>query len=517
MTKKLVSLLVTLMMLLSSTAFATGNEWVSNSAYRLTDEPVSYTWVIVSDRISDPNESCVFFQKMEEMTGVHFDFKVLSSQDAATQFTLLWANHEDLPDIISGYDIKDAVKYSQYGLFFPINTLLDTCMPNFNAALNAEENAGLREQLTFEDGNMYCLPAIESNNAPYNGGFYINQDWLDHLGLEVPTTTEELFDVLVAFKENDANNNGDVNDEIPFASNAFPVVYGWFGAATDGMTVKNGKAVFDPTTEEWKEAIKYLNKLWENGLMDPEHFTQESASFNAKGRLDNSIYGSIATTRLAWVADEAKRDEYTLLPALDGGTGTYGGVLWRPNTASWFFNRAIISADVENPEILLKWMDILYDPFYGVQASQGPLGWITTVDEEGQFLTLTEPAEGYASVVEMKDLSHYNQIPNYTNWSVATNLWLNSWGSEENVLYKEIYNYEAVNEVMVNNIQTVEEIETLAQYADLNKFVSDNVALFIVGEKDIDAEWDDFQAELIRLSCEEYEEDYQRYFDRVMK
>lgn len=77
-----------------------------------------------------------------------------------------------------------------------------------------EEPDTLSLAKTYE-GEIYALPKFQGKWPDCNGVMFINKTWLDNLGLEVPTTLGELKDVLVAFRDNDANGNGDASDEIP--------------------------------------------------------------------------------------------------------------------------------------------------------------------------------------------------------------------------------------------------------------------------------------------------------------
>jgi putative aldouronate transport system substrate-binding protein len=115
---------------------------------------------------------------------------------------------------------------------------------------------------------------------------YINHEWLKTVGKEMPTTTDELYNVLKAFKANDPNGNGE-NDEIP-------IVGTQNGIASEGtvteyiinafveydkstiFNVKNGKVWSPVATAEWREALKYMNKLVSEGLMSDLSFTLDS-------------------------------------------------------------------------------------------------------------------------------------------------------------------------------------------------------------------------------------------------
>ena len=111
--------------------------------------------------------------------------------------------------------IKEAELGAQ-GYILPLNEYLDNSSVGYAAAF--EKLPGLRDYITTPDGNIYSLPNVDGSlHVQYNMKLWINTTWLENLGLEMPTTTEEFYDVLKAFKEQDANGNGDPDDEIPLS------------------------------------------------------------------------------------------------------------------------------------------------------------------------------------------------------------------------------------------------------------------------------------------------------------
>ena len=110
-----------------------------------------------------------------------------------------------------GLIIADAKKLTGAHIY------LDTVSVGYKQAF--EEIDGLKEYITTPDGNIYSLPNIDGSlHVQYNMKLWINTQWLDNLGLDMPTTTEEFYEVMKAFKEKDANGNGDPNDEIPLST-----------------------------------------------------------------------------------------------------------------------------------------------------------------------------------------------------------------------------------------------------------------------------------------------------------
>ena len=136
--------------------------------------------------------------------------------------------------------------------------------------------------------------------------------WLHNLGLDLPTTTDEFADVLRAFRDNDANGNGNPNDEIPLAFK-FTDWGGYDHGPYMGafcyplnqqyVLVDNNQVVFLGNQEGFKEGTKWLAELYGEGLIDPEplSFTQASLAPSARhSRLSVGCF-TVGTGRLSQV------------------------------------------------------------------------------------------------------------------------------------------------------------------------------------------------------------------------
>ena len=150
------------------------------------------------------NEDWEVWKEIEKETGVKLKGVVASSNsDYSTAFQNMVASGQ-LADIIACESTSDLEKLGKDGGMLPLNDLIDEYAPNIKKML--EEDPNFKYQATAEDGNIYNIPlGKELQSSQF---YWIRQDWLDKLGLAVPTTVDELHDVLLAFKNNDPNGNG---------------------------------------------------------------------------------------------------------------------------------------------------------------------------------------------------------------------------------------------------------------------------------------------------------------------
>ena len=224
-----------------------------------------------------------------------------TSENWKEQLTLMLAE-DNLPDIISntGWTFSQFNEYANEGYFLNLSPYLELA-PNLQEIF--KQYPSYRSQMTNTDGYIYGLSQLTTinQNAPARG--FIDERWLANVGMEVPRTVDELYAVLKAFKEQDANGNGDPTDEVPMYLNAdyknrnntFRILANAFGIYSDNPTRKmaideNGNIFAPWTTENWKDLMKFCHKLYEEGLIDTNYVTKTSAEF--KEMVKNQTVGS---------------------------------------------------------------------------------------------------------------------------------------------------------------------------------------------------------------------------------
>ena len=154
----------------------------------------------------NPNER-IIFKRLEKETNVHIDWTCFVADQFSDKKNLALAQFGNLPDGLfnAGMSDYDLLRYAKQGIIIPLENLIDKYMPNLQAVF--EKYPEYRTMCTAPDGHIYSFPWIEQLGAGKEaiqaiGDIpYINKKWLDYLGLEVPTTTDELEQVLIAFRD----------------------------------------------------------------------------------------------------------------------------------------------------------------------------------------------------------------------------------------------------------------------------------------------------------------------------
>lgn len=223
---------------------------------------------------------------LEEKTGYDIKFQYFASTlaDAKSQLATRMASGEKLPDILYSMALGTSVykEYGDDGYFIDLKEYYEDEEKSANfwnlfEELPEADKKTYRRMLTDENGHMYCFPHLEESVVDtMDYQVYINQTWLDKLGLQAPKSRDELYTVLKAFKEQDPNGNG-IMDEIPLIGSQAALsadVVNWilnmFCYVNDRNMFnvdQNGKLYLPFLTDEYREGLKFINKLVSEGLM----------------------------------------------------------------------------------------------------------------------------------------------------------------------------------------------------------------------------------------------------------
>lgn len=240
---------------------------------------------------------------LEASCGVEVEWQQISA-DWDQKKSAMFASGE-ISDLL--FNATQAADYVQYnGLFEDLKPLIEQYAPNLQAMFEEVPEAEI--VCTTMEGKIFGTPKYQSVWPNTNDTMYINQTWLDNVNMEMPTTWDELKEVLIAFKEQDANGNGDPNDEIPMDFNGgFNSPYGLsqlLGSTglqvTDpypqGYFAEDGQVKNYYVDERFKRTVKFAQELWSLGLINEEAITQDYSKFQSVARGE----GTTAKVGFTW-------------------------------------------------------------------------------------------------------------------------------------------------------------------------------------------------------------------------
>jgi len=513
--KKLVSLVLFVVMLAAT---------VCASAMPLVTEPTTLT---IAARLHGTHKSydeMYMYNYYEELTGVDIEWDITPDASWQERKNLIFASGE-LPDILlrANMSIGEQLNYgAMQGMLVDLAPMLEEYAPNFSALL--EEYPNVRDAITI-DGAIYSLPQIIPMLFPRDNGFWINSQWLDKCGLEMPTTVDEFYNMLVAFKNCDFNGNG-VADEyaISFRSsatsiyNTFNTFLGIFGMRTLGVNSgyfdvdETGALRFFPTCERYREMLKFLNKLWEEGLIDVDVFTHSNAQLTAKG--DAGIYGVIAgLNNPAMASADADNMQYWYgMPVIENqwGEKKWGSIGSELNNQG----TAVITTACENPELALQWLDYFYSDEGIKLVYWGVEGETYTVKEDGtfQYTDMVMESPNKSSDFLPRDSS---QLPLIHDLELSYDLTM--WAVKQQLKAEELHTPYIPERIWYPIFTTAEQSELNAMQTDINTYIEETRLQFLMGELDVedDGEWQKYIDKLNTMNLARFYEIYNDCYTRT--
>lgn len=491
-------------------------------------------------------------QLIESECNVNLEFVYLPSSvdDAKSKFAIMASSGTTLPDVmvVSGqFSDLEIADYGSKGIFIPLNDYMENeeLAVNF-LAIPEEDRSKMIEAATSPDGNIYCLTQNipeDWNMTPFR--FWINRTWLDKLGLETPTTTEEFKEVLKAFVENDPNGNG-IADEIGitgctdgwgcnpvyYLMNSFVFYNG--NQANGGLALdETGENVIAPfATEGWRAGLEYMNELCSEGLLSPTIFTQDATQMTNVLSADPQITGSCAAGGFGYwsgAQDNANFQDMELLPPLTGPDGiAYAAYAEYTPSAAY-----MITKDCANPELAFKVGDFFYrnDVSLTVRYGEEDVDWTTDPEICAQYKGLYEDLWDIpCSLVQLNTVwstvqnKHwYNVGPRYTSLEsyrgINSDQPADSTETDYTALTRQQsaeYYMDAHPEYVLPTLKyTNEEAENLAEIqANIQTYVSQSLAEFVTGNRPL-SDWDSYLSELENMGLSEWLSVAQTAYERM--
>lgn len=531
-----------------------GNEETGTTEFdpKAITEGVTLTIAVKSiDRITDMNTNWQTVQ-VEEALGVNLEFVQYPSADYSSKINLLIGSGEKLPDIIIGNKAADIQAWQAEGIFIPLDEYYDN--PDYAKNINiASEDTGvdIRNSLTTADGSIYALPKFgQSVNGESQARLWIYTPWLEAVGKEMPTTTEEFYEVCKLVCESDLNGNGKA-DEIALTGSKLdhwfaPMMNPFqFTGNAEYVVVEDGKVNFAYVTDGWKEGLKYIRRFFEEGLIPKETLTQ---TFDQKNALvNNSGENQVSLIYPYWnpsssVGLQWRLDHDCLMPLIGPEGEQYSYYVPALPTAG-----AGITVDCENPAAAFLVCDYLCSEEMGIAARWGERGVDWDYIEDAQPARMNgSTIEDYAPTVPGADMTFiaYNDSafwsgkdPQNASWRQnspyvwSERLYAGIATKAKNLTEEERLEYEISNEMQetIKALQgyfpdevfdicplTVEEEESITDAKTiLSTYIQEAIGNFLIGNWDINEYWDTYIAELEKIGYKDVLEVYQTGYDRV--
>lgn len=439
-------------------------------------------------------------ETIREITGYTVQYDMLPKDEASDKLNLIMASEEEYDIVTYTGDTSLIMNYAQNGALVDINPYLDSA-PNLKAAISDYA----RETFTLDDG----LYAIGMENLSFDGlgevreTMFVRKDWLDDLGLEVPTTTDEFMDMLGAFKTYD---NGTGTKTIPMTLTGSNVsiggLMGAFGIPNEWNEV-DGQLVNRVADSRIKDYLSFLKSLYEEGLLDAEFPANKSE--NQKEKFSNgysgvAYFGYWDCPSLCDTMDQTQPDyELAYIPYLVGPNGDVG----IGTTAGGGFDRiSFIPKSSKHIDDVIKFIDIQLEEDNFRTICIGEEGVHYTVDENGEYWPIKPTFFEERSLANNYNIGRLSSYPTY--WMCRAKKDERQWDCWQQLNQNE--EVKAVNVVSVTS-HAPSFTETSKNKQSLDQMVLDQQIKIIAGTESVDS-WDAFVEEWMAAGGEAMTKEY---------
>lgn len=475
---------------------------------------------------------------LEEQTGYKLKFYEFpaTSADAKSVLSTMVVDGE-LPDILWNISLADAVisDYGEDGYFIDLKPYYDDkegaskiFWERFALLSEDEQEANLRRITDPESGAMYSVPRIEQSLIdPMKYQAWINKAWLDELNLEAPTDPESLYNVLKAFK--DAKGDSIIpmmGLEGGLGANLTNWIINMYTYCNNDRVFNvgtDGKLYLPQTTDVYREALIYINKLVKEGLLSPMTWTVTAAEMKSITAQSPSMVGVFVGHLTLHVTQEAET-LYDYVPL-----NCYGNAILTENLNS---RATYITADCDYPDEAFNLLMTMTSKEGSMRMRYGEYGTNWTDADAGtkSFLGLD---------AEIKILKDPWATQQQATWgSINSTILINAEGEVNQIdettmtqwqLYKnkivaeQMTNFYAVNEANDKSmvcpvlVYTEEEDDYIRQIrSDCSGILTKYRSEFCNGVQDPndDAAWDAYKKQLETLGVEEWIKLAQSVYDR---
>lgn len=448
-------------------------------------------------------------KKIASNAGVTIDWTLVSPTNYKDSVSPMLASGSDLPNIVELPDLDDNMTYITGGLFYSLDEYMNY-MPNYKKFLDS--NPAIKASLTAEDGHIYYVPqtVVTDNYQPCT---MINMQWLDQLGLPVPTTLDEFVEDLRAFRDNDMNGNGDKTDEIPLSVTAknLPLMFGpAFGLnLVDGFYAdESGKVHYSAAeSENYKKYLTFLNGLYKEGLLEVEYTSLTRDQITE--RCARNITG--ATFDYSWQMSQLYSKQY---PEYTGEKGIMVGIPPLSGESKGFYlgrnpiaNIFGISKSDKDPLLAIKFLDYAMS-----EEAQNYYVW----GLEGESYTVS--ADGKKAYTEKASDNNWLQqlginagcLPSQQSVE-ATDVLLPKWHVEKD---KELQAFSKAPWPFIYS--TKDEQNIISQYlVDITTYVDEMNVAFITGTTDLST-FDSYLSTLDNMGLKDLLKVKQQQYDRFV-
>ena len=491
-------------------------------------EPLTITWMREENSTIPLSNDVLAIQEIEKRLGVTIDLQPVPESDYSTKASTLLATN-NLPDVMN---IDDTLlkQYHATGMFVNIRDYVDSA-PDYLGLMDSDERKS--DTVTFEyEGGLYGFRALEKNRIAIAILPVIRMDLLEKNNIPIPTTWDELYQVLLKLKELNpdqyvfAGRNG---TNCLVGNFAYVMGSGGFGNADQihgiYLEPETDKWVYGPTDPNFKSAVEFLHNAYADGLLHPDYAImtrdmcfEKLTSGELTFFFDNTTFCREFNVALKEIDPDAKFD---LLAPMENSLG---------QTRAERFNRdwnefTVVSSQVERPADIVSFFNWLYTEDGSTLTNYGVEGQTYEIaDGQPKLLDSVLEIGDYAQIRAEYGLGNYC-VAKYIDEGGNINL-MNYQGEQSGEMPINIEQAERIDQFTEDGIIRYAPLfpsfteEELQQVTDLETKLSatfdQEIDKFITGARDM-SEYDSLIEDLKAIGSEELEKLYNDAYSRALE
>ena len=489
---------------------------VVEATYPIVKDKLTITGIIISDGVTADEKPRQTWLKLAEVTNIDVDWSYIEKDAAATYFAT--NDYDDL--ILYNGGLPNEIM-SDYGIighrFVDFNDYLDY-MPNLVQTL--EDYPTAKKVCTETDGGFYQLPYIGNDCTAVNARMYYRIDTLNAAGCEVPTTTEEFYEVLKKLK--------DYNDgAAPLSEDGINFIWSSFGPgkSPDFEDDGTGKVIYNRNSDQYKLYLEYMARLYKEGLLHQEYLTMDNTVRLPLAQQGLLVFGNGGVASLSEQDFESGKVEITQLTPL---TSEYDD---KREVIGWNYARpcgVMINAKSEHIPEICRMMDVAYateevtegSGLYGISFVYGMenVHWKWVNDDHTQYeFILPKELEGVKAfgTYQYEDLIYYN-IGRFDTFKDATTATEGNNKARQQGFVKNLIPYQEKVAFPGSYLKFTEEEQNVlnSKWTSISEYVTQSMAEFIAGVRSVDTDWDAYVSQISAMGIDDVLAAYQAAYDR---
>lgn len=504
--------------------------------FPIASEPITLTvWIEGGSDLDWTNNGYLAY--IEELTNVRLEIIPSSTADARDKRNMLFASG-DYPDMLltdwgTMFTHADIYQFGiKEGMLIPINDYIDEYSVELKEIY--ERFPEYRQQTTAPDGNIYGVARFsQCYHCMAYPKFFMNMEWLEALGLDAPTNTDELREVLIAIRDGDPNGNG-IADEIPLTGATewtCPVEWAILGMAylpvrpDFWMYLENGEVKFAPEQDAYREGLRYIKSLYDEGLIDPAAFSQKFEQMRTLIRQEPYAVGAFPADNIGMGPHRANNPElYAAFDSLREPIAGPSGFKHQPSNsgeAEVTGFHGVITDKCQYPEAAFRVMDLFLTEEEGVRKGMGKegIGWVyaepgtqSVLGGEVKYIQLAIGEDEPEKLAEQEAYQFWPGPSADLAERRAAGIPMpedildpNAFEARITLQTEPLLPYLYPEKLPASLFIPLEDFDEYTEIqTNLNDFIRKTAVQFIIGQRDIETGWEAYLEELARYGADRY-------------